>query len=266
MFINKLCFSIYIKKMDVGGLFVGTKWDILSRISSAGKHGISPILISKELGTTLANVVQQVKLFDYLNVVDKTTNRTVNGLSLDVRNLERKNSVQGNLQKGKESVNGSVGSITNTTKKGPGKPGSLYSLSNDFSYVVSCMNLKSNKTLLKVNSYQKYMLSVWQFFEEEGASNELLNDYEKFGFFLKDKFELGVTCVYSDDDLNNVKLVFNSRDAFKKMDKKIETFSKKLKNLKIKVSIDNDKKISSLNFELMENFVNEKNVFYMNVV
>jgi predicted transcriptional regulator len=103
--------------MEIEGLFGGGKWQLVELLS---KGQLSPLQISESLGTSVANVSQQLKLFDLLGLL----------ASERVPNREK------------------------------GKPRTLYSLSHDYIYVISMFQNFAKKALVKASPIQAAMARV----------------------------------------------------------------------------------------------------------
>lgn len=101
--------------MELETLLVGTKWDILELIS---EKPYSPIEIAENLGTTIANVSQQLRLLQTAGIVSKKR--------------------------------------TGTGK--PGKPRMLFSLADNFAFIMVMSNGFVKKKLIRVSSKQKEVL------------------------------------------------------------------------------------------------------------
>ena len=99
-------------KMDFETLFTSTKWEILDQLS---KKSYSPLELSKILNTSMANISQQLRLLEALNLVKKEK-------------------------------------VSNRDK---GKPRTLYSLSADYAYIIVFANGIAEKKLVKLNASTK---------------------------------------------------------------------------------------------------------------
>jgi predicted transcriptional regulator len=104
--------------MDHETLFTATKWDILKALE---KRPQSPIEIAKLLGSSLANVSQQLRLLEMAGVV--TSKR-----------------------------------ISNRDKD---KPRVLYSLNGDLSYLIATSDNFVDKKMLSLTERNKAVLRIW---------------------------------------------------------------------------------------------------------
>ncbi|MBN2881189.1 MarR family transcriptional regulator [Candidatus Woesearchaeota archaeon] len=59
--------------MEYDGLFVGTKWDVLTILSSGPS---SPYELAKKLQTSLANVSQQIRFLEFAGIVERNKIQT----------------------------------------------------------------------------------------------------------------------------------------------------------------------------------------------
>jgi predicted transcriptional regulator len=104
--------------MDQESLFTATKWDILKNLEKGPQ---SPIEISKTLGSSLANVSQQLRLLEMAGVVK--TKR-----------------------------------VSNREKD---KPRILYSLAGNLSYMIATSDNFVDKKLLSLTDTNKVILRIW---------------------------------------------------------------------------------------------------------
>ncbi len=93
----------------------GTKWQMLEMLS---KESLSPLEISKKLGTTIANISQQLRLLQTAGLVKK----------------ERQASSK------------------------PGKPRMLFSIAEDLAFITILSKDFAKKKLVKINPKQKEAL------------------------------------------------------------------------------------------------------------
>ena len=101
--------------MDIETLFTSTKWEIIELLSN---KSYSPLELSKKLSTTMANISQQLRLLEALNLVKKQK----------VPNRDR------------------------------GKPRTLYSLSGDYAYIIVFCQGSAQKKLIQLNQQSKNTL------------------------------------------------------------------------------------------------------------
>ena len=104
--------------MELETLFVEQKWNILKLIAT---KEASPIQIAEAIGTTIANVSQQLKLLEAMGLVKKKK-------------------------------------ISNRDK---GKPRVLYSLNKEFGNIIALTNGYVNKRLMALTDYHKTVLRIW---------------------------------------------------------------------------------------------------------
>ena len=105
-------------KMELEPLFTSTKWDILKALS---RRKYSPLELSIELHTSIANISQQLRLMEMAGLV-KT---------------ER----------------------TSASEKG--KPRVLYSIARDCAYLVVMMNTFSGKSLIPITPHMSAIMRIW---------------------------------------------------------------------------------------------------------
>ena len=104
--------------MELETLFTDVKWNILKILS---KKEMSPLEISNELGTTISNISQQLKLLEMAGLVKKQK----------VSNRER------------------------------GKPRSIFSIAKNSAYLILVMDTLAEKKLLPLTEYNKAVLRIW---------------------------------------------------------------------------------------------------------
>ncbi len=90
-------------------------------LEALSKEPKSPLQISEELNTTISNISQQIKLLEMAGLVQK-----------------RK--------------------ISNRDK---GKPRTLFSIADDFSFLVLLTNTTASKRFFKITDYHKLILRIW---------------------------------------------------------------------------------------------------------
>ena len=99
-------------------MFSEQKWNILTCLSQ-GKY--SPIQLAEKLNTTMANISQQLRLLEAVNLVKKEK----------IKNRDK------------------------------GKPRSLFSLTQDCAYIIPTMQNFAGKKLLKSTEHHKIILKIW---------------------------------------------------------------------------------------------------------
>ncbi len=104
--------------MELEMMFAEQKWNIIKCLS---EEKYSPIQLAEKLGTTMANISQQLRMLQATNLVKKEK----------IKNRDK------------------------------GKPRALFSLNNEYMYVISTMNHFADKRLLPVQSHQKIILKIW---------------------------------------------------------------------------------------------------------
>jgi DNA-binding transcriptional regulator GbsR (MarR family) len=85
------------------------------------KEKYSPLQLAEKLNTTMANISQQLRLLEAANLVKKEK----------IRNRDK------------------------------GKPRALFSLTDDYAYLISAIQSFANKRLLKVTPHHKIILKIW---------------------------------------------------------------------------------------------------------
>lgn len=101
--------------MDLETLLTGTKWDILE---SLAKKPSSPLMLAKQLCTSIANISQQLRLLQAAGLV--TRQKTGAGK--------------------------------------PGKPRTVFSLVDDFAFITIISHGFAQKKLVRISSKQKEVL------------------------------------------------------------------------------------------------------------
>ena len=104
--------------MELETMFTEQKWNILKCLS---EDKFSPLQLAEKLNTTMANISQQLRLLEAVNLVKKEK----------IRNRDK------------------------------GKPRSLFSLTEDYAYLISTMHGFANKKLLKATEHHKIILKIW---------------------------------------------------------------------------------------------------------
>jgi predicted transcriptional regulator len=116
--------------MDLENLFSGSKWDIIKKLS---ERSYSPLELSQELNTTVANTSQQLKILEMLGIIkrEKTDNHN---------------------QKG--------------------KPKTRFVLAEDFAYIILLSRDATDKKLLKLNPKQADYFKNLLLFEKTTLNQE----------------------------------------------------------------------------------------------
>jgi hypothetical protein len=114
--------------MELDGLFSGSKWQIIELISTEPK---TPEEIANSLGTTVANVSQQLKLLEFAGLV-------------------KRNKIQ---------------------DKRIGKPKTMLTTDGGFGYLVFSSKSVCAKTLLQFDDFQKFMCLAWTTFRDEDRTS-----------------------------------------------------------------------------------------------
>ena len=117
--------------MHIESLFTDQKWNILQALSSEPQ---SPLQLSLKLNTTIANISQQLKLLEAVNLVKKEK----------VRNRDK------------------------------GKPRTLFSLVEEYALLIPTTKHFAQKKLFKITSHQKTILKIWFLPQELQQSAESL--------------------------------------------------------------------------------------------
>ncbi|NOZ80369.1 MAG: hypothetical protein GXP63_01740 [DPANN group archaeon] len=113
--------------MELETLFTTSKWEILGKIS---QRPASPLQLSAQLSTTIANISQQIRLLDVAGLLDKKKIST------------------------RES----------------GKPRTLFSVKDDFSYLILVSAEGAKKGLIKVSRSKRLIMNAWLSKEQETES------------------------------------------------------------------------------------------------
>ena len=113
-----------VKRLDTETLFTATKWEILKLLESK-PH--APIEIAKELGSSLANISQQLRLLEMAGLVQ----------SKRVPNRDK------------------------------GQPRVLYSMAGNLSYMIATTDNFVDKKVVKLSERNKSVLRIWFLEEDE---------------------------------------------------------------------------------------------------
>jgi DNA-binding transcriptional regulator GbsR (MarR family) len=127
--------------MELEGMFTEQKWNILKCLS---KEKYSPLQLAEQLNTTMANISQQLKLLEAVNLVKKEK----------IKNRDK------------------------------GKPRTLFSLNDNFAYLISAMNNFADKKLMRVTDHHKIILKIW-FLEDQQLHHSVERLYWKIEPYLK---------------------------------------------------------------------------------
>lgn len=104
--------------MELETSFIDQKWNILKELS---RQESSPLLIADLLKTSIANISQQLRLLEAMNLVKKKK-------------------------------------ISNRDK---GKPRTIYSLNDEFSDLIVVMNGFAKKKIINLTEYHKRVIKIW---------------------------------------------------------------------------------------------------------
>lgn len=127
--------------MELETMFTEQKWNILKCLSN-GKF--SPLQLAEKLNTTMANISQQLRLLEAVNLVKKEK----------IKNRDK------------------------------GKPRRLFSLTDDYVYLIPTMRSFANKRLLKATDHHKIILKIW-FLENPELHYALEKIYWKIEPYIK---------------------------------------------------------------------------------
>jgi len=116
--------------MDLETLFSGSKWDIIKKLS---EKSYSPLELSKEINTTVANTSQQLKILEMLGIIKREK-------------------------------------VENHNKKG--KPKTRFALAYDFAYIILLSKDIADKRLLKLNPKQADYFRNLLFLEKTKMNQE----------------------------------------------------------------------------------------------
>ena len=152
--------------MEIGNMFTEQKWNILKCLAY---EPLSPMQLSEKLGSTMANISQQLKLLEAASLVQKKK----------IKNRDK------------------------------GKPRSLFSLSNDYVFLVPTMQQFAAKRLLKANEHHKIMLRIW-FLKNEALHYPL----EKLYWRLEKNFH-AIESIAVDESKNQIVVVSDNLDIKK---------------------------------------------------
>lgn len=152
---------------------------------------LSPLQLSEKLDSTMANMSQQLKLLEAANLVSKEK----------IRNRDK------------------------------GKPRSLFSLTDDYVYMIPAMKQFAGRKLMNPSKHQKVMLKIW-FLQNEDLHYELSKLYWKIENKLSDIASIavdeksGTVYIASDKNILSQNISFStikpkvvSKSHFNKMDK-----------------------------------------------
>jgi DNA-binding HxlR family transcriptional regulator len=181
-------------------------------LSVLSKGDFSPLQLAEKSNTTMANISQQLRLLEVSNLVTK--------------------------QK-----------IPNRDK---GKPRSLFSLSDDYTYLVSAMKGFAEKKLVKLDKFHKILFRV--FYLENIESQYYI---EKFLWNIEEYIkEIDVIALKIEDD--TIKVVIGSKNH-KKIEKIKDTIIKK-RNGSTKIF-----KIETYSIENIEKYTKQKKGFFSDI-
>ena len=104
--------------MQLEQMFTEQKWNILRSLSEEPQ---SPLQLSNKLNTTMANISQQLKLLEAVNLVKKEK----------IRNRDK------------------------------GKPRTLFSLNGEYAFLIPVTHNFADKKLFRTTEHQKVILRIW---------------------------------------------------------------------------------------------------------
>ncbi len=104
--------------MQLELMFTDQKWNILRSISDEPQ---SPLQLSQKLNTTMANISQQLKLLEAVNLVKKEK----------IRNRDK------------------------------GKPRTIFSLNGEYAFMIPVTQKFTDKKLIRTTDHQKSILRIW---------------------------------------------------------------------------------------------------------
>lgn len=104
--------------MQLEMMFTDQKWNILRELSIEPQ---SPIQLSQKLSTTMANISQQLKLLEAVNLVKKEK----------IRNRDK------------------------------GKPRTMFSLNGDYAFMIPVTQKFADKKLIRTSDHQRSILRIW---------------------------------------------------------------------------------------------------------
>src|SRR3989338_1324085 len=104
--------------MEIETMFTDQRWNILKAISN---EPLSPLQLSEKLNTTIANISQQLKLLEAMNLVKKEK----------IRNRDK------------------------------GKPRTLFSLNGEYALLVPTTMHFAEKKLVHLTPHQKTIMRIW---------------------------------------------------------------------------------------------------------
>ena len=107
-----------ISFMQLESMFTEQKWNILQELALLPQ---SPLQLSQKLNTTMANISQQLKLLEAVNLVQKEK----------IRNRDK------------------------------GKPRTLFSLKGEYAFLIPVTKHFAQKKLIYTNEHQKAILRIW---------------------------------------------------------------------------------------------------------
>ena len=127
---------------------------------------LSPLQLAANLNTTMANISQQLRLLEAADLVKKEK----------IKNRDK------------------------------GKPRALFSLSEDYAYLISAMNSFADKRLLKVTDHHKAILRIW-FIKDEGLQYKAERVYWKVEPYLGQ-----IDAIAVDEDNRQIIIVSDRKD------------------------------------------------------
>ena len=161
-------------------------------LKSLSTNKFSPLQLAQSSDTSIANISQQLRLLEAAELVKKEK----------IKNRDK------------------------------GKPRTLFSLSNDYAYMVSAMKDFADKKLLILTEFHKTLLRI--LFIEDTSSHYFLIKY-----FMKIEDQLnhidGIILISTDDDIELMIISENGKELEKKLTTQIKSTEKIIKNIKIQI-------------------------------
>jgi len=159
-------------------------------LKSLSMKSYSPLQLAKLSNTSIANISQQLRLLEAASLVKKEK-------------------------------------ISNRDK---GKPRTLFSLSDDYAYLVSTMNNFANKRLLKLTEHHETILRIW--FLDHVSSHYHL---EKFYWFIEPNLDMLNSFAVASVG-NNLELVLLAEDV-KNVREIVNSFSRKVDDFGLGITV-----------------------------
>jgi predicted transcriptional regulator len=132
---------------------------------------LSPLQLAGSLNTTMANISQQLRLLEAANLVKKEK----------IKNRDK------------------------------GKPRALFSLTDDYVYLVSAMNNFAEKRLFKVDNHHRIIMKIW-FIQDEELQNATERVYWKIEHYIK-----SINLISVDEDKNSIYIVSDKKKEIERI-------------------------------------------------